>query len=65
MLNTAEVSLQGSVEDQQSGPIAKSIDANELYIICTQSNEYLLLVDARSEEEYLEGHIASSLSLVG
>ena len=45
-------------------PVVKSISAQELYYICTRSNEYLLLVDARTEEEYQAGHITSSLSLV-
>ncbi|KNB45398.1 hypothetical protein JH06_0952 [Blastocystis sp. subtype 4] len=44
-------------------PVVKPISAQELYFICTRSNEYLLLVDARTEQEYQAGHITSSLSL--
>ena len=40
------------------------MSADELYLIRTQSNEYLVFVDARSEEEYNTSHISSSISLV-
>ena len=61
MGNERKSSVHDIVEEE---PIVKSISAQELYIICTQSNEYLLLVDARTEEEYQAGHITSSISLV-
>ena len=41
-----------------------SMSADEFYLIRTQSNEYLVFVDARSEEEYNASHITSSISLV-
>ena len=41
-----------------------SMSADEFYLIRTQSNEYLVFVDARSEEEYNTSHISSSISLV-
>ena len=44
--------------------MAKSISAKELYIIFTQSNEFIELVDVRSEEEYHEKHIERSKHIV-
>ena len=45
-------------------PAAQSMDARELYVIRTQSNELIWIVDARSEEEYERMHISGAYSLV-
>ena len=44
--------------------LADEISAEELYIIRTQSNEYILIVDCRSKREYEESHISGSMPLV-
>ena len=36
----------------------------ELYFIRTRSNEYILIVDARSRKEYEEEHISGAIPLV-
>lgn len=43
---------------------AEGIDARELHMIFTRSNELIWIVDARSEEEFDRMHISGALSLV-
>ena len=52
------------VEEPESEMLAEEISAEELYIIRTQSNEYILIVDCRSKREYEESHISGSMPLV-
>lgn len=56
-----------SFEDSQDvlTELATPIHAEDLYIIYTQSNELIEIVDARSTEEYKAKHIEGSKSLVG
>ncbi|CBK20675.2 Rhodanese-like protein [Blastocystis hominis] len=51
------------VEEPESEMLAEEISAEELYIIRTRSNEYILIVDARSKEEFDEAHISGALPL--
>ena len=44
--------------------IAEGISVEELYLIRTRSNEYILIVDARSRKEYEEEHISGAIPLV-
>ena len=55
-----------SIEETQEvlAELASSITAEELYIIFTQSNEYIQIVDARSEKEYKEKHIERAMHVV-
>lgn len=52
------------VNEPESEMLAGEISAEELYIIRTQSNEYILIVDARSKEEFEEAHISGAIPLV-
>ena len=52
------------VEEPESEMLAEEISAEELYIIRTRSNEYILIVDARSKEEFDAAHISGALPLV-
>ena len=44
--------------------MAKGMDARELHMIYTRSNELIWIVDARSEEEFDRMHISGAHSLV-
>ena len=63
--NEKTVSLR-SLDDTQEILTGKAtpISADELYMIFTQSNELIEIVDARSEDEYQTSHIESARSLV-
>lgn len=43
---------------------AEGISVEELYLIRTRSNEYILIVDVRSRKEFEEEHISGAIPLV-
>ena len=51
-------------ESELDERVAKGMDARELHMIYTRSNELIWIVDARSEEEFDRMHISGAHSLV-
>lgn len=51
-------------ESELDERVAEGMDARELHMIYTRSNELIWIVDARSEEEFDRMHISGAHSLV-